>query len=131
MNFFIVNQNQDSKYEDKFGERYHYPTKIPNGKQIAVGDILIFNMSKSDAKKHGDENKRISSIAQIKNIDLFRHNNKEYAIATYEWFTKFKKLLTFDDIGGDPRNNIQNAMSKIEDKNIVKILIGIMKKESQ
>ena len=93
MNFFIVNQNQESAYEDEVGKRYHYPRSIPNGKKIAVGDVLIFNMSKSDARKKGDENKRISGIAKIENIDLFIQNRKEHAIATYEWFVGFEDFL--------------------------------------
>ena len=131
MNFFLVNQNHDSRYEDEVGKRYHYPTRIPNGKKIAVNDILIFSMSKSDARKNGDENKRISGIAQIENIDLFTQNNKEQAIATYEWFVGFEEFLTFDEIGGDPRNNIQNAMSKIVDEDVIAILISMIRKRTK
>ena len=41
MNIFIVNQNPDSFYNDVEGEHYDYPSVIPNGRQIKVGDYLI------------------------------------------------------------------------------------------
>jgi len=45
MNIFLVSQNPDSKYNDVEGQHYDYPTSIPNGKQIKVGDCLIFVLS--------------------------------------------------------------------------------------
>ncbi len=50
MNIFIVNQNPDSKYNDVEGQYYNYPTSIPNGKQVKVGDYLIFSLSSLSAK---------------------------------------------------------------------------------
>ncbi len=50
---FIVNQVPGSSYNDKEGQRYEYPTRIPFGKQIKENDILIFNLSKKYAIKLG------------------------------------------------------------------------------
>ena len=40
-----VKDHQISKYNDEEGKRYDYPTSIPNGQQIKMGDIFIFNLS--------------------------------------------------------------------------------------
>ena len=48
------------------------------------------------------------------------------AIAGYSWYRNVKPL-SFEDIGGDPRNNIQHAMNKIDSDKVTNILIGIIK----
>ena len=125
---FIVNQNPESSYNDEEGKRYEYPTSIANGKRIKEYDYLLFNLSKKAARSLGDENRRITGLAQIDDISIYNQNGKEYAIASYCWYINFNPFLTFEEIGGDPRNNVSNAMSKIDNKEIPNILFGILKK---
>ena len=111
MNFFIVTQNENSKYGSEGCERYHFPTRIPNGKKIAVGDVLMFSMSKSDARKNGDEDiKNIRYSSNPKHWSFYSKNNKEQARKQHaEWFVGLEEFLSFDEIGGDPRNNISKC----------------------
>jgi hypothetical protein len=113
MNIFIVNQNPDSEYNDKDGERYDYPLSIPNGRQISVGDILIFNLSYKFAKKMKLGESRLTGIAKIDHIEHYLLRGANMGLASYCWYKKFKKPLRFIDIGGDPRNNDNNSMNKV------------------
>lgn len=127
MDIFIVNQNPDSKYNDEVGKRYDYPTSIANGKQIKVGDILIFNLSSKSSKKLNLGNKRIIGIAKIDSIIIYDTEKKEMAIASYEWYKKFEQPLSFEEIGGDPRSNISNSINRILIGFQTEILLNIIK----
>jgi hypothetical protein len=127
MNIYIVNQNPDSKYNDEIGKRYDYPTSIPNGKQIKVGDLLIFNLSSKSSKKLNLGNKRIIGIGKIDSIIFYKSETKEMAIASYEWYKKFEQPLSFDDIGGDPRSNINNSINRILSDARIEILLNLIK----
>ena len=127
MDNFVVNQNPDSKYNDEEGKRYDYPTSIANGKQIKVGDILIFNLSSKSSKKLNLGNKRIIGIAKIDSIIKYDTETKEMAIASYEWYKKFEQPLSFEEIGGDPRSNISNSINRISTEFQENILINLIK----
>ena len=127
MNIFIINQNPDSKYNDEEGKRYDYPTSIPNGQQIKIGDVFMFNLSVKTTKKQKLGDKRLTGIAKIDNITLYNQDGKEMALASYEWYKKFESPLSFTDIGGDPRTNTNNAMNKISKEKHMEILLQIIK----
>ena len=127
MNIFLVSQNPDSKYNDVEGQHYDYPTSIPNGKQIKVGDCLIFVISSKSAQQLNLGDNRITGIAKIDNITLYNHEDKQMAIASYEWFKMFETPLSFEQIGGDLRMNIQHSMNKISEEKHLEILIQIIK----
>jgi hypothetical protein len=127
MNIFIVNQNPDSSYNDKEGKHYDYPTSIACGKQIKVGDYLLFNLSKKWAKKLGMGDKRLTGIAKIDEITIYIQKDKEMALASYEWYKKFDTPLTLEQIGGEIRSNVNNTMNKIDSKKINEILMLIIK----
>ena len=127
MNIFIINQNPYSKYNDEEGKRYDYPRSIPNGQQIKIGDVFIFNLSVKTAKKQKLGDKRLTGIAKIDNITLYNQEGKEMALASYEWYKKFESPLSFMDIGGDPRTNINNSLNKISKEKQVEILFQIIK----
>lgn len=124
---FIVNQNPGSKYEDKEGLEYEYPTSIPNGKNIKKGDILIFNLSKKVANslKFGDAT--ISGIARVKDITKFQKNNRQMAKVTYLWYKRFNKNISFKDIGGDIRNNKNNSINRIPFELNFELLLELLK----
>ena len=127
MKVFIVNQNPNSIYDDVEGERYQYPKKIPCGRQIDVGDFLVFNVSKKAAIKLGLANKRITGIARISEIIDYKQNEKEMGFAVYEWYKKFPTPLTFDQIGGDYRTNINNSMNKVDEDKKFLLISSLLK----
>ena len=127
MNIYLVSQNPGSIYNDAEGKHYDYPTSIPNGKQIKVGDLLLFALSSKAAIKMKFGEGRITGIAKIDNITLYSQVGKQMAIASYEWFKIFETPLSFEKIGGDPRMNIQHSMNKISKEKHLEILIQIIK----
>ena len=127
MNIYLVSQNPNSIYNDSAGEHYDYPTSIPNGKQIKVGDILLFALSSKAAMKLKFGEGRITGIAQIDNITIYNQVGKQMALASYEWFKMFETPLSFEQIGGDPRKNMQHSMNKISEGNYLEILMRIIK----
>lgn len=127
MNIYLVSQNPGSNYNDAEGKHYDYPTSIPNGKQLKVGDLLLFSLSSKSAKKLNFGENRITGIAKIDNITLYSQLGKQMAIASYEWFRMFESPLSFEQIGGDPRMNIQHSMNKISEENYLEILMRIIK----
>ena len=48
------------------------------------------------------------------------------ALASYEWYKEFNTPLTFEQIGGEVRSNINNAMNKIDQVKVNEILIRII-----
>ena len=120
---WMVLQNPVSNYEDKESECYEYPRSIPNGVRIAAGDYLICTLS----KKNSEGGKRIIGIGKIDYVQEFIKNNRNMRKAYYEWYLYFKYPKTFDFIGGDPRNNLNNAINSIPEeqvRGILKILAG-------
>ena len=126
MNFFLVNQNPESDYNDLEGKYYNYPTSIPNGKQIKEGDILQFLLSSKYSKKLQLGERRIIGIAIVDNITLYNHFDKQMALASYSWYKDFKEVLSFEQIGGDPRINIQHSMNKISEDKKFDILARVL-----
>jgi hypothetical protein len=126
-NIFIVNQNPISKYNDKEGLEYEYPTKIPNGKNIKRVDLLIFNLSKKVAVslKMGDAT--ISGIARVNKVTIFQKNGKQMAKASYSWFKKFNQNVSFEEIGGDIRNNKNNSINRIPIEQSFELLLEFLK----
>jgi hypothetical protein len=127
MNIYLVSQNPDSNYNDSAGEHYDYPTSIPNGKQIKVGDLLLFALSSKAALKLKFGEGRITGIAKIDDITIYSQDGKQMALASYEWFKVFETPLSFEQIGGDPRTNIQHSMNKISKEKHSEILLQIIK----
>ena len=124
---FIDNQNPKSKYDDKEGMEYEYPTSIPNGKNIKKGDILIFNLSKKVAISLKLGNATISGIARVKDVTQFQKNRKRMAIASYLWYKKFNQNISFEEIGGDLRNNKNNSINRIPFELSFELLLELLK----
>lgn len=120
---WMVLQNPDSVYADVEAECYEYPRSIPNGARIDEGDYLICTL----AKKHSIDGKRIIGIGRIKRISEYTIGGKKMRKAFYDWYRSFPEPKTFTFIGGDPRNNLNNAMNSIPANrvnHIVNLLVG-------
>jgi hypothetical protein len=83
-------------------------------------------LSSKSAKKLNFGEHRITGIAKVDNITLYNKVDKTMAIASYEWFKKFESPLSFEDIGGDPRINIQHSINKIAKEKYYEILSQII-----
>ena len=121
---WMVLQNPGSIYDDVESVCYEYPRKIPNGTRISEGDYLICTLSKKNSK----DGKRIMGLGRINYIRETTVEGKVMRKAFYDWYREFPEPLTFEFIGGDPRNNIYNAMNPIPESRFDEV-INILKSE--
>ena len=134
---WMVIEKKDSIYADEEGRCYEYPRSIPNGARIDVGDYLICTL----AKNNSNAGKRIIGIGRIEKITEYALDGKKMRKAFYDWYRSFSEPKTFKFIGGDPRNNRNNAMNsspmnRVND--VVNLLVGefsddhdVMEKEAE
>ena len=111
MALFLVYQKPDSIYDDEHGIGYHYPARIPNGRQISEGDYLVCSLT----SKTSTAGRRIFGIGRIGSISRQMENGQEHCFAKYSEYWSKDPPLTFDQIGGDPRRNMQHSMNRFED----------------
>lgn len=119
---WIVLQKQYSEYEDEEGISYKYPLSIPNGRQIKPGDYLICTLTSREAVNK----KRIFGIGRVSDIE---ESGNGRATASYGWYKEFEEPYTFDEIGGDPRNNGTNSINRVPDEREGQIL-GLLIEEA-
>ena len=103
---WLVLQSQGSKYADEQGHHYEYPPRIPNGRRVSLGDTLICCLSKSDAADEG----RIFGIGTVGEIV---EDEGDRVRATYSEYQGFDPLLSFEQVGGDPRRNASNSINRV------------------
>ncbi len=103
---WLVIQKADSTYDDVAGHHYEYPGSIPNGRQVAVGDMLVLSTSQAEA----DDGRRIFGVGEIATITERPDGRLQAHYATYE---RIEPRVRFDDVGGDPRSNRTNAINRI------------------
>ncbi|WP_430966719.1 HNH endonuclease [Spongiimicrobium sp. 2-473A-2-J] len=112
---WLVLHKKHSGYGDVVGETYVYPKGIPNSRQIRVNDFIVFCLT----KKSASDDKRILGYGRINNIELKPplesdiRKRERYAAHLVD-YKKFDPALSFNDIGGDPRTNSTNSISKID-----------------
>ncbi|MGH2594715.1 MAG: DUF262 domain-containing protein [Actinomycetota bacterium] len=120
---WFVQQNPDSRYNDREGELYDYPNSIPNGQQIGPGHILICYRAKRVAVGDG----RIFGIGQVERI----LPDGDRLLAVYGRYVQLDPLRSFDEIGGDPRNNRRNAINSVDADVLTRLLepLGLQRVE--
>lgn len=112
---WLVLHKKHSGYGDIVGETYEYPLGIPNSKQINVGDHIVFCLT----KKSADDDRRLLGYGRVNNLEpkppLEDDPMKRDRIAAHLVdYHKFEPALSFEDIGGDPRTNFTNSISRID-----------------
>jgi hypothetical protein len=103
-NAWLVMQSKGSKYGDVEGKRYHYPMRIPNGRRIREGDVLVCYQSSKDAQ----DGRRVFGLGQVRRLEP---DGETHRWAVYGRYLPLSEPATFGDIGGDPRNNKTNAIT--------------------
>ncbi|MDV7138249.1 HNH endonuclease [Maribacter sp. TH_r10] len=112
---WLVLHKKHSGYGDIVGETYEYPVGIANSLQIKAGDYIVFCLT----KKSANNDKRLLGYGRIKELEpkppLEDDPKRRGRLAAHlEDYHKFDPPLSFDDIGGDPRTNFTNSISRIE-----------------
>lgn len=109
MSTWIVLQSPSSGYNDEPGISYEYPHSIPNGRRIGASDILIV----VEPLRITGSTKRIIGWGVIDHVISYVRNGQSMANAIYSVYNELSPRLGFVDIGGDPRNNRQNAITGV------------------
>jgi len=112
---WLVLHKKHSGYGDVVGETYEYPLGIANSLQIKVGDYIVFCLT----KKSTTNDKRLLGYGKIKELEpkpplADDPKGRDRLAAHLENYHKFNPPLSFDDIGGDPRTNFTNSISRVE-----------------
>ena len=103
---WIVLQGSTSSYGDVEGVSYHFPTHIPNGTSgLKVGDLVACVRPQSEATAEGG---RIFGVGRIGE----RSDASSEAEIFFDRYEPIAPPLSWDDVGGDPRNNKTNAIVK-------------------
>ncbi|MBK9538811.1 MAG: HNH endonuclease [Flavobacteriales bacterium] len=109
MSTWIVLQSPSSGYNDEPGISYEYPHSIPNGRQIRANDILIV----VEPLRITGSTKRLIGWGVVDHVISYERNGRSMANAVYSVYNELSPRLGFEDIGGDPRNNRQNAITGV------------------
>lgn len=113
-----------SDYKNVTGVSYHFPIGIPNSKQIQPGNpILCFHTAKS-SKGSG----RVFGVGRVgRRIDANDGASDKSATVYYDRYLQIDPPLTFEELGGDPRNNTTNAIVEASGSTLARVLhrVGI------
>lgn len=109
MSTWLVLQSPSSGYNDEPGISYEYPRSIPNGQQIKANDILIV----VEPLNVNGSSKRIIGWGVVEHVITYERDSRKMANAVYSAYSELSPRLGFEDIGGDPRNNKQNAITTV------------------
>jgi MoxR-like ATPase len=107
--WLAMQSEEGSKYADVEGRQYHYPLGIPNSLQIAEGDLLICHRPSREAP----EGKRIFGVGRV---DTIEPDGQRGRVARYDRYLSVDPALSFEELGGDPRNNPTNALVRVSAK---------------
>lgn len=126
MSTWIVLQKPSSGYADEPGISYEYPRSIANGRQIKANDILIVA---EPVKVTGDRN-QIIGWGVVDNVINYMRNGKDMANAVYAVYHELSPRLSFEAVGGDPRNNRTNSINRVPAGMEVRILEALTRARS-
>jgi len=126
MSTWIVLQKPRSGYSDEPGISYEYPRSIPNGQQIRANDILIVA---EPVKVTGDRN-QIIGWGVVDSVITYVRNGKDMANAVYAVYHELSPRLSFQAVGGDPRNNRTNSINRVPEGDEVRILEALTRAKS-
>lgn len=128
-NVYFVFQKPESEYHDLPFERYDFPVSIPNGRNLKIGDLMIFDLTSKGAQAiNGDKNRRLTGLAVVGEIIEYKSNEGEIRrIATYLWHLKFSQAMCFDDFGGDVlKQNPQHSICAVKQELVLDFMIKIL-----
>src|SRR5450759_1117767 len=115
---WLVIQAKDSNYGDIAGQCYEYSGHIQNAHRVKPGDVLLLALPRRDAP----DNKRVFGIARI---GVIRTIPDGHYIAYYDRYSSFEPVMSFEQIGGDPRRNPRMSINKINATVVEQILANI------
>ena len=115
---FIILESRHSNWQDQYFTHYQYSSRIPNGQQIKVGDLLLIAKTKKELKT----DKQIYTFCTVKNIyteqDFFNYRILRADFNKVHILNDSYKYTNFIKSSGISRNSIK----KIPEKDLVQTL---------
>lgn len=104
---WLIHQRDEAgnPYGDEPGRSYHYRRNLPNGTRIGVGDVAV--ILRMGARP--DRTREISGVGRIVRIDEDGLERR----AHFEPFIEVSPGVPFEELGGDPRANVQHSMNPV------------------
>lgn len=104
---WLVLSKPGSRYDDRPGMQYHYPTRIPNGQQIAEGDVLVVFRPKVGS--------RPAEVTGVGLVDHVEHLEDDTRLAVYSQYVAVPETIAISEpLGAEPRANLRNAMNRLD-----------------
>lgn len=126
MSTWIVLQKPRSGYADEPGISYEYPRTIANGSQIKANDILIV----AEPVRVTGDRRQLIGWGVVDNVITYSRNGKNMANAVYSVYHELSPRLSFEAVGGDPRNNRTNSINRVPQVDEVRILEALTRAKS-
>lgn len=129
MNFLIIAENDESQWDDKTGEYYHFPSKYKN--KLTTGSKIIYYKGKRKNKNfiRLSDNAHYFGIATIGIIQKdLSENSKNSFYASIENYQPFLYAVDFKDLNGDylenvlTKNHFRDGVRLINEQTYHKIL---------
>jgi hypothetical protein len=98
---WFVAQAADSPYGDIEGIAYEYPAGLPNARKIKKHDVLVV---------YSLDIKRVIGLGRV---GSFVPRGKGRVAAVYDHYLQLMSPASLDEIGGDPRPNVQLSISQL------------------
>lgn len=103
---WLVLSKPGSRYDDRPGLQYHYPSRIPNGRQITEGDVLVVFRPKAGS--------RPAEVTGVGLIDHVEHLDDDTRLAIYSQYIAVPEMIAISEpLGAEPRANLRNAMNRL------------------
>jgi hypothetical protein len=121
---WLASSKEDSGYADLPGSWYHYPSHIPNGRQIAPGDVILLFRPKQARVIRSDIPElpaRIFAVARVGGIEYQRDGKRK---ALYAAYLAVDPAVPIEAPGedGDPRTNRRNAIGLVSPEYLSSLL---------
>jgi hypothetical protein len=114
---WLVATKPESGYEDTAGDFYHYPSHIPNGKQVSRGDILLLFKPLQSSRKRAKIPGKPARLVAIGLVDRIEYLPGGARKAHYANYLDLPSEVPLGDPSGgeDPRSNKRNAMNAVSE----------------
>lgn len=130
MNYLIITENDESQWDDKTGEYYHFPSKYKN--KLVKGAKVIYYKGKRNNKDFVrlSNDPHYFGIAEIGDIERdLSENSKNSFYARIENYQPFISAVDFKDADGTylenvlTKNHFRDGVRVIDDTIYSKILV--------
>lgn len=101
--WLLMAKQQSDIYGDIDGKRYHYPTSIPNGRQLQPGDVIVTARIKTAGTPDA------GCITGVGRVGRIVEGKDSTRYAYFDRFVRTDPPINLEDFG-DPRSNVNSIV---------------------